>query len=72
MPDEVSPFTPSDPITDKIGANVADFLLDEIKVGRIPKEFLPLQSGVGNIANAVLGALLNCKFIKLFSDDICD
>ena len=25
--------------------------------GRIPKEFLPIQAGVGNIANAVLGAI---------------
>ena len=25
--------------------------------GRVPRDFLPLQSGVGNIANAVLGAL---------------
>jgi len=28
-----------------------------MKLGRIPKEFLPIQSGVGNIANAVLGAM---------------
>jgi propionyl-CoA:succinyl-CoA transferase len=25
--------------------------------GRIPKEFLPLQAGVGNIANAVMACL---------------
>ncbi|MDL2223678.1 acetyl-CoA hydrolase, partial [Bacteroidales bacterium OttesenSCG-928-M11] len=29
----------------------------EIKAGRIPNSFLPVQSGVGNIANAVLGAM---------------
>ncbi len=57
LPDEVSPFDPSDPLTDKIGDNVAKFLLQELKSGRLPKEFLPIQSGVGNIANAVLGAL---------------
>lgn len=28
-----------------------------MKAGRIPPEFLPIQSGVGNIANAVLGAM---------------
>jgi acetyl-CoA hydrolase len=66
LPDEVSPFTPPDPITDKIGANVAEFLLNELKVGRIPKEFLPLQSGVGNIANAVLGQLGENKNIPAF------
>ena len=67
LPDEVSPFTPADPLTDKIGANVAEFLLNEIKVGRIPKQFLPVQSGVGNIANAVLGALGQNKEIPDFS-----
>ena len=28
-----------------------------MRAGRIPQSFLPLQSGVGDIANAVLGAL---------------
>jgi succinate CoA transferase len=67
LPDEVSPFDPADPLTDKIGANVADFLIQEIRLGRIPKEFLPLQSGVGNIANAVLGALGRNKEIPNFN-----
>ncbi|PXA04196.1 acetyl-CoA hydrolase [Coraliomargarita sinensis] len=56
-PDEVGGFKESDPVTQKIGENVADFLAQELKAGRIPKDFLPIQSGVGNIANAVLGAL---------------
>lgn len=55
--DEVGAFKPADPITRKIGENVADFLAGEIRAGRIPTEFLPIQSGVGNIANAVLGAM---------------
>lgn len=56
-PDEVGGFKETDPVTQKIGENVASFLADELKAGRIPKDFLPIQSGVGNIANAVLGAL---------------
>lgn len=56
-PDEVGGFKETDPVTQKIGENVADFLAEELKAGRIPKDFLPIQSGVGNIANAVLGAL---------------
>lgn len=55
--DEVGGFTPTDEVTDKIGQNVADFLATEIKSGRIPEEFLPIQSGVGNIANAVMASL---------------
>ena len=65
--DEVKPFKPSDPITEKIGQNVADFIASEMKAGRIPQQFLPIQSGVGNIANAVLGALGNNPDIPAFS-----
>lgn len=57
LPDESGGFKPIDPITQKIGENVAEFLAAERKAGRIPGGFLPIQSGVGNIANAVLGAL---------------
>jgi len=57
LPNEVGAFTPSDEVTDRIGQNVADFLSAEIRAGRIPKTFLPVQSGVGNVANAVLGAM---------------
>ncbi|MDR0893315.1 MAG: acetyl-CoA hydrolase/transferase family protein [Mediterranea sp.] len=56
-PDEARSFSEADPITDQIGQNVADFLASDLKRGIIPSTFLPLQSGVGNIANAVLGAL---------------
>ena len=56
-PDEVSKFSESDEVTMRIGQNVADFLATELKRGGIPSTFLPIQSGVGNIANAVLGAL---------------
>lgn len=56
-PDEVGGFAPVDAVTAKIGENVANFLASQIKCGVIPKEFLPIQSGVGNIANAVLASL---------------
>lgn len=65
-PDGIGAFKSSDPVTDKIGENVANFLSKELKEGRIPESFLPLQSGVGNIANAVLGALGRDKSIPDF------
>lgn len=55
--DEVGGFAPVDETTAKIGDNVANFLASQLKEGKIPAEFLPIQSGVGNIANAVLGSL---------------
>ena len=65
-PNEVGKFTPLDETTAKIGANVAAFLEKEMKEGRIPASFLPIQSGVGNVANAVLGALGENKHIPAF------
>lgn len=55
--DEAGGFDQPTPVTDQIGQNVATFLVSEMRAGRIPPQFLPLQSGVGNIANAVLAAL---------------
>ncbi len=66
MPDQARTFTAPDPVTDQIGQNVADFLAADMRRGIIPPTFLPLQSGVGNIANAVLGALGRDKTIPAF------
>jgi acyl-CoA hydrolase len=55
--DEIGGFAAPDAVTTRIGQNVAEFLAGELRAGRIPRSFLPLQSGVGDIANAVLGAL---------------
>ena len=57
LQDETGGFVPATPTTEMIGNRVAEFLAAEIAVGRIPKQFLPIQSGVGDIANSVLGAL---------------
>ncbi len=56
-PDDVAEFAPIDATSAAIGRNVAAFLEAEIRSGRIPREFLPLQSGVGNIANAVMASI---------------
>ncbi len=66
LADETGGFDEATPVTEQIGENVADFLVAEMKAGRIPPQFLPLQSGVGNIANAVLGALGRSKEIPPF------
>jgi succinate CoA transferase len=66
LPDEIKGFTKTDQVTEMIGQNVAKFLTTELQKGRIPSSFLPIQSGVGNIANAVLGALGANKQIPEF------
>lgn len=62
-PDHIAPFKPGNAVTDQIGRNVIHFLEQEYTEGRIPEGFLPIQSGVGNIANAVLSALGNSAII---------
>lgn len=63
----VKPFSTLDETTMKIGANVCSFLIGEMKAGRIPSTFLPIQSGVGNVANAVLYGLADAKEIPPFA-----
>ncbi len=65
-PGEGKPFTPLDDATIAIGENVVNFLVKEMKAGRLPKEFVPVQSGVGNVANAVLGCMGSNKDIPPF------
>jgi len=66
-PNEGKKFSPLDDVTMAIGQNVSDFLVSELKAGRLPKEFVPLQSGVGNVANAVLGCMGENKDIPAFN-----
>jgi succinyl-CoA:acetate CoA-transferase len=56
-PDRNTDFKPVDETSKLIAGHVLDFLSHEVKVGRLPATLLPLQSGVGNVANAVLAGL---------------
>ncbi|MEN6437321.1 MAG: succinate CoA transferase [Syntrophobacter sp.] len=66
-PDRIQPFTPGDWRSHKIADHVLNFLLEEMSAKRIPKEFLPLQSGVGNVGNAVMAVLGESPDIPPFS-----
>jgi propionyl-CoA:succinyl-CoA transferase len=65
-PDRVAGFSPPDARSRKIADYVLNFLLGEMWAKRIPKEFLPLQAGVGNVANAVMGVLGESSEIPSF------
>lgn len=64
--DGVKSFTAPDEVSKQIGSNVVKFLVSEYMSGKLPKEFLPLQSGVGNVANAVLYDLGESKELPSF------
>lgn len=63
--DRNSPFNPPDADSQKIADHILDFLEHEVKKGRLPPNLLPLQSGVGNIPNAVMAGLNQGNFENL-------
>lgn len=63
--DKVRPLGAIDENSRKISEYIIDFFKAEVKVGRLPENLLPLQSGVGSVANAVLGGLVNSDFKNL-------
>ena len=65
--DRNTPFKPLDDDSRAIAGHLIDFLGSEVTAGRMPKNLLPLQSGVGNIANAVLAGLLESPFENITS-----
>ena len=66
-PDRNSAFKAVDAASKKIAGHILEFLSWEVQKGRMPENLLPLQSGVGNIANAVLFGLEEGKFEGLTS-----
>ncbi len=64
-PDRNSKFADPDDNSKTIASQIIEFLDHEVKKGRLPKNLLPLQSGVGNVANAVLMGLQDSPFDDL-------
>lgn len=64
-PDNGRSLGATDEISERIAGHILDFFQAEVDAGRLPANLLPLQSGVGNIANAVVGGLVNGPFNNL-------
>ena len=65
MPDVTRPLAALDDDAIAMGDNLVEFLTNEVKHGRLPENLLPLQSGVGNVANAVINGLVRSNFVNL-------
>lgn len=63
--DDVRPFGAIDENSHKMSEHIIEFFNKEIKEGRLPKNLLPLQSGVGNVANAVISGFVDSDFADL-------
>ena len=73
-PDRNSPFNPPDADSQRIAGHLIEFLQHQVARGRLPANLLPLQSGVGNIPNAVLAGLASSGFrdLEAFTEVIQD
>ena len=63
--DQGRAFAEQDDTSEAIANHIIDFFTHEVKAGRLPDNLLPLQSGVGSIANAVIGGLAKGPFYNL-------
>ncbi|WP_010216454.1 acetyl-CoA hydrolase/transferase family protein [Sphingomonas sp. PAMC 26621] len=66
-PDRNLPFAAPDAAAHAIAGHLIEFFRHEVARGRLPGSLLPLQSGVGNIANAVLTGLIDGPFSDMTS-----
>ena len=73
-PDRNSPFKPFDEVSKQIAGHFLDFLEGEVTAGRLTYDGYIMQSGVGNVPNAVMAGLLDSKFenIQAYTEVVQD
>ncbi len=72
--DSPSTNLPGDADTSAIARHVVDFFSAEVAAGRLTPALLPLQAGIGTIANAVLHGLVESSFsgMTMYSEVLQD
>lgn len=72
--DRNAPFKPADEVSEKIAGHFLDLLEGEVRAGRLTYDGYIMQSGVGNVPNAVMAGLLDSKFenIQAYTEVIQD
>jgi len=72
--DSSSTILDPDDDTRAIAGHLTDFLLHEVRQGRLDERLAPLQAGIGTIANAVLHGFLDTPFhgLKMYSEVLQD
>lgn len=72
--DQTRPVAPIDEVSQKMASNLVGFLKKEVENKRLPENLLPIQSGVGSVANAILGGLVDSGFkgLEVYSEVLQD
>ncbi|MDR1954141.1 MAG: acetyl-CoA hydrolase/transferase family protein, partial [Clostridiales Family XIII bacterium] len=65
LQDSTRPLAAVSEAEKQISKHIIDFFNKEVEAGRLTKELLPLQSGVGSVANAVFYGLCESDFSNL-------
>jgi succinyl-CoA:acetate CoA-transferase len=63
--DSPAEIVPPDDATKSIAKYLVAFFANEVKKGNLPKNLLPLQAGIGKVANAVLHGFMEGDFDNL-------
>ncbi|GAB3415501.1 acetyl-CoA hydrolase/transferase family protein [Massilia agilis] len=72
--DSTSSIQPPDSETAAIAGHLVNFFENEIEAGRLTRQLLPLQAGIGTIANAVMAGFANSPFehLTMYSEVLQD
>jgi acetyl-CoA hydrolase len=64
-PDNTGLNAPENEESKAIARHLIEFFMAEVDAGRLPRSLLPLQSGIGNVANSIIGGLAEGPFDKV-------
>lgn len=72
--DSASTILPPDAETAQIAAHLVDFFKEEVRDGRLTNHLMPMQAGIGTIANAVMSGFLDSPFehLTMYSEVLQD
>lgn len=74
QPDAAVRFSRPDETSQKIAGHILKFLEEQKRTGRLPERLMPLQSGVGSVANAVLAGMADSPLshLQMYTEVIQD
>lgn len=74
IPDNTLPMAPIDEVSAQMAQKLINFLHKQVELGYLSDPLPPLQSGVGSVANAVLGGLVQSDFnsLRIYSEVLQD
>lgn len=72
--DSPSPILPPDDETAAIAAHLVNFFKKEVDAGRLTERLLPMQAGIGTIANAIMSGFVDSPFknLEMYSEVLQD